>query len=58
MYSTDLGFKKGMKVLVLESTNKIIKKHFDNPQVPKEYQHLPLVILDYNNIDWKLAGYE
>ena len=60
MYSTDPNFRKGMKVAILESTGEIIKRHYDNVgiNIPKEYEHLPHVLLPYDMVDWKLAGYK
>lgn len=60
MYTTDSNFRKGMKVAILESTGKIIKKHYDNVgiYIPKEYKDIPHVMLGYYEVDWKLAGYK
>lgn len=59
MYSTDKNFKKGMKIAILESTGKEIKRHYDNVGqfLPSEYKNIPCVSLTYDEIDWKLAGY-
>ncbi len=59
MYSTDPNFRKGMKVAIVESTGEIIKKHYDNVgiHIPKKYEDLPHVLLTYDEVDWKLAGY-
>jgi hypothetical protein len=60
MYSTDADFKKGMKIAILESTGKEIKRHYDNVAqfIPLEYKTIPCVSLTYDEIDWKLAGYK
>jgi hypothetical protein len=59
MYITDPGYRKGMKVAILESTGEIIKKHFDNVglHIPKEMRDkYPVVSLSYDEIDWSLAN--
>ncbi len=60
MYTTDIGYRKGMEVAVFESTGEIIKRHFDNVgiHIPQDLRDkYPIVSLEYDEIDWELAGY-
>lgn len=60
MYKTDPGYRKGMKVAILESTGEIIKRHYDNVgiHIPEIYKDIPHKHLRFDDIDWELAGYK
>jgi hypothetical protein len=55
MYRTDDKYLKGMKAIFYK--DKLICRNYDNPKIPKAYEHLPFIKLDYHDINWKLAGY-
>jgi hypothetical protein len=55
MYKTDANYLKGMQGIFYKG--ELIKRHYDNPNTPKSHEHLPFILLQYDDIDWKLAGY-
>jgi hypothetical protein len=55
MYRNESNYCKGMTGIYYKG--ELIKRHFDNPSVPDSHSHLPFIMLQYNDVDWELAGY-